>query len=154
MLKQAISEAGYKQAEFARLVGIERPVLSLMCHGHILPNRRTAQAICGLLKKPFWELFDSAQGYLPDCGAEFAAGLCIQRENASQTELILRHLQTKGSITSREANELYGCTRLSGRIWDLRHAGHVIEGTPVTVRNRYGRKCRVTRYTLAQEEKE
>lgn len=39
-------------------------------------------------------------------------------------DLILNHIKTHGSITSKEAFELFGCTRLSARIFDLREKGN------------------------------
>ncbi len=41
----------------------------------------------------------------------------------SQEDVIARHLEQKGSITSMEAFEKYKITRLSGRIFDLRARG-------------------------------
>ncbi len=38
----------------------------------------------------------------------------------TQNEMILHHIKTHGSITTIEAFTLYGVTRLSGRIWELR----------------------------------
>lgn len=44
----------------------------------------------------------------------------------TQNRKVLEHLQRFGSITSREAFIAYDITRLSARIWDLRHEGHPI----------------------------
>ena len=44
----------------------------------------------------------------------------------SQSKLILKHLQVHKTITSMEAISLYGATRLSAIIFDLRKAGHNI----------------------------
>ena len=41
----------------------------------------------------------------------------------SQEDVIARHLEQHGSITSMEAFERYKITRLSGRIFDLRAKG-------------------------------
>ena len=41
----------------------------------------------------------------------------------SQEDVIARHLEQHGSITSMEAFEQYKITRLSGRIFDLRAKG-------------------------------
>ena len=41
----------------------------------------------------------------------------------SQEDVIARHLEKHGSITSMEAFEQYKITRLSGRIFDLRAKG-------------------------------
>jgi hypothetical protein len=37
-----------------------------------------------------------------------------------QNRLILTHLQTGATITALEALKLFGCLRLSARIWDLK----------------------------------
>ena len=44
----------------------------------------------------------------------------------TQNKQILRHLQSGRPITSLEAIRLFGCLRLSGRIYDLRKIGHPI----------------------------
>ena len=41
----------------------------------------------------------------------------------SQEDAVLNHMEQHGSITSLEAIELYGCTRLSAKIYDLKRAG-------------------------------
>jgi hypothetical protein len=38
-----------------------------------------------------------------------------------QSYQILEHMKLFGSITPKEAEQKYGCMRLSARIWDLRH---------------------------------
>ena len=53
-------------------------------------------------------------------------------------DLILNHIKTHGSITSKEAFELFGCTRLSVRIFDLREKGIAIKTENRTEKNRYG----------------
>ena len=66
----------------------------------------------------------------------------------TQNGLILNHLQTYGSITSKEAVELYGCYRLSARIADLRGMGHEIKSTTESGKNRYGESSHWTRHSL------
>ena len=63
-------------------------------------------------------------------------------------ERILRHLMDYGTITSWEAIQEYGCTRLSQYIYLLKKDGYHItcEDEPFT--NRYGEKSRFTRYRL------
>jgi len=41
----------------------------------------------------------------------------------TQRNNILSHLATYGSITPKEALELYGCFRLAARIFELRRGG-------------------------------
>lgn len=66
----------------------------------------------------------------------------------SQCERILRHLQDHGKITTKEAFEDYGITRLSGRIFDLRRAGFRITSTTTAGKNRYGEVTHYTTYRL------
>lgn len=51
----------------------------------------------------------------------------MKETKKSQTELILDYLKTGKSITPMDALQLFGCFRLSGRIWDLRVQGHKIK---------------------------
>lgn len=44
----------------------------------------------------------------------------------SQTQTVLKHLQTHEHITPLEAIGLYGVYRLAARVNDLRNAGHKI----------------------------
>lgn len=73
-----------------------------------------------------------------------------KKSKPTQEELILRYLREHGSMTQLDAYEhLYGtvCTRLSGRILDLRRAGYDIETVYET--NQYG--TRYGRYILHEE---
>ena len=68
----------------------------------------------------------------------------------TQCDRILRHLQDYGQITTMDAFMDYGITRLSGRIWDLRKAGHNITSTTTAGRNRYGEATHYTTYRLEE----
>lgn len=65
-------------------------------------------------------------------------------------ERILQHLEEHGSITSWEAIQIYGCTRLSHYIYELRNDGYDIESETVRGLNRYGEKVHYTRYKLIE----
>ena len=69
----------------------------------------------------------------------------------SQTEMILEHMKRYGGITTKEASDYYGCTRLSARIYDLKQLAYRISDEFVTVKDRYGRKCQVKRYSLEEK---
>lgn len=72
-----------------------------------------------------------------------------ENNKQSQVSMLADHLILNGSITSIEAIELYGCTRLSARIWDLRHKyGMVIEAKQETGKNRFGKTVNYVRYSL------
>ena len=68
----------------------------------------------------------------------------------TQTQRILKHLETVGSITPREALDLFGCMRLGARIWDLKRAGYPIMKTMETRKNRNGERVSYARYTLKE----
>ncbi len=67
-------------------------------------------------------------------------------------EIILRHLQTHGSITSLEAIAQYKCTRLSQYILLLRKDGYNIKNEDVPfVHSVTGKKSSYVRYWLEVE---
>ena len=67
----------------------------------------------------------------------------------SQKEAVLNHLKEYGSITSMEAIQNYGATRLSAIIFNLRYKdGYDIETHMETTKNRYGRSVDYARYVL------
>lgn len=68
-------------------------------------------------------------------------------EPQTQTQAILRHLQSGKAITPLECLQLYGSLRLGGRIYDLRKAGWKIESKMVDV----GNGKHVAEYRLVNE---
>ena len=68
-----------------------------------------------------------------------------------QRQAILEHLQTKGSITSMEAFNMYGATRLPAVVFDLRKMGYDIETHDIVRKNRYGETCTFAKYVLHEE---
>jgi hypothetical protein len=69
----------------------------------------------------------------------------------SQCERILKYMETFGSITTMEAFNVLGVTRLSGRIHDLRQRGYDIESETIESENRYGDKVRYYKYFLKKD---
>ena len=69
----------------------------------------------------------------------------------SQTEAVLQHLQTKGSITSMDAITKYGATRLSAIIFNLRKLGYKIETHMIHSTTRYGNACMYAEYRLKED---
>ena len=65
-----------------------------------------------------------------------------------QTDKILRHIQDHGSITTMEAFNDYGITRLPARIADLRAMGYAIRSQFEAGKNRYGDTISYVRYSL------
>ena len=72
----------------------------------------------------------------------------------SHAQRILEHLESGRSITSLEAINEYGNTRLSASIHALRKAGHHIVGKDIPVVNRYGKTVYVTEYRLIREDED
>ena len=70
----------------------------------------------------------------------------------TQKELIRRHLETYGEITSFDAFREYGCTRVSARIYELRHEdGLIITNERKTAKNRFGEPVHYDVYRIAKE---
>ena len=71
----------------------------------------------------------------------------------TQTSQILEHLKKHGSITSKQAFILYGCTRLSARIYDFRKLGFNIFTIDRHGKTRFGTATRYAEYVLAPEQR-
>lgn len=67
----------------------------------------------------------------------------------TQCEMILRHIEAHGSITSLEAMQEYGIMRLASRITDLKKAGYPIRREMVSRKNRCGETVTFARYSIA-----
>ena len=74
-----------------------------------------------------------------------------KRKN-TKTNDVLEHLRRHGSITSMEAFGLYGATRLSAIIFELRRKGFNISNEWLETTDRYGSTVRFVRYRLKREE--
>jgi hypothetical protein len=70
----------------------------------------------------------------------------------SKTDKILEHLQTYGSITSWEAIQKYGATRLSAIIFELRKK-HRIESVAVQHKDSFGNDLAFSRYVYCGEKR-
>lgn len=69
----------------------------------------------------------------------------------TQNQLILDYLKKHpAGITSMEAFQLFGITRLSARIFNLRDQGNIIASNIIEVNTRYGKK-RIAEYRLISE---
>lgn len=67
---------------------------------------------------------------------------------------VLTHLKEHKTITSWEAIQLYGATRLSAIIYNLRHKGYQIENIWQQGEDRCGNTCRYVMYELRGEKNE
>ena len=63
------------------------------------------------------------------------------------TELLAR-LEIGRTITPKEADDMFACTRLGARIWDLRKRGYPIISERVDGVNKFGDKCHWARYRM------
>lgn len=65
-----------------------------------------------------------------------------------QNERLINYLKSGRGITSKEAADMLGIQRLSGRIFDLKRMGLEIVEAWETSKNRYGDIVRYKRYFL------
>ena len=66
----------------------------------------------------------------------------------TQNERLLAWLKQGRTITPREADDMWGCTRLSARVKDLRNLGHPIISEREDGFNKLGDKCHWARYRM------
>ncbi len=69
----------------------------------------------------------------------------------TKTNQVKQHLLSKGFITSWMAIELYGATRLSAIIFNLRRGGMSIISQPNSTLDRNGNVCNFVKYVLIKE---
>lgn len=69
----------------------------------------------------------------------------------TQNQRILAYINDFGSITQMDALNDLGVMRLASRISDLRSQGYPITSTVESVKNRYGEKCHIKRYSFGKE---
>jgi hypothetical protein len=67
---------------------------------------------------------------------------------ATQCTRVLEWLALGKPLTAEIAKNAMGIARLAARVQDLRDQGNVIHTKIITVRNRFGQKCRVAEYSL------
>lgn len=68
-----------------------------------------------------------------------------------QRDRVLKYIQDFGSITTMQAFQDLGITRLSARIYELKENGYAIKTETVEGKNRYGEKVRYSRYSSYEE---
>lgn len=70
----------------------------------------------------------------------------------NKTLAVKKHLETVGHITSLEAFQLFGATRLSAIIYNLRNAyGMNIRNKTNKTKDRFGHICYFDTYVLVKE---
>ena len=65
----------------------------------------------------------------------------------TQEQKILNSLR-EGDVTQEMVKAAHGISRLAARIYDLKEQGYDITKRMVIVKNRFGEKCSVAKYTL------
>ncbi len=70
----------------------------------------------------------------------------------TQKEIILNHFLKHKSLTSWDSFRLYGDTRLSDKIYQLKKDGYKFEEKWITKKNRNGVKVRFKKYILKKDE--
>lgn len=76
----------------------------------------------------------------------------MEKEKNSQLKMVLKHLEKYGCISSYDAFNRYGITRLSAIIYILRHKYFMnIESKNITTKNRYGNVCNYVNYIIVEE---
>ena len=76
----------------------------------------------------------------------------MTREMRGSKVALIKHFKEHKSITSMEAFQLFGITRLSARIFELRANGYNIETCMVENITRFGEPCRYAKYIFKGEE--
>ena len=66
----------------------------------------------------------------------------------TKKQMVLDHLKNHGSITSMEAIDNYGATRLSAIIFNLRKEGYSIDTLDIKGVDRYGNSVVYGKYVL------
>ena len=68
----------------------------------------------------------------------------------TQNDRILEYISEFGSITQLDALRELGVMRLASRVSDLKRQGYPIISTTESVKNRYGEKCYIKRYSFGE----
>jgi len=71
----------------------------------------------------------------------------------NQVTAVKNYLESGKTLTSMEAFQMFGCTRLSDKIFRLRNKGYVIHSITCECTNRYGDTTRFVRYRLVSSPK-
>lgn len=74
----------------------------------------------------------------------------MSNSKPTQNVRIINYMAEFGGITQLEALRDIGCMRLASRISDLRRRGYIIKSERVAVKNRYGEKSYIKRYSLGE----
>lgn len=74
----------------------------------------------------------------------------MENHNHTQNQRVLDYMHRHGSLTQIEALRDIGVLHLASRISDLLRLGYRVESSTENVKNRFGEKCRIKRYSLGE----
>ena len=69
---------------------------------------------------------------------------------ANDRDLILMHMKEHGSITAKEADDIYGIMRCAARVNELRSMGVAIKTDMVEGKNKRGKTSKFAVYSLME----
>lgn len=73
----------------------------------------------------------------------------------TQLEAVIKYLEDNGSITTYESYSKLFITRLSAKIWELKHKlGYDFDEQWITKKNVYGNTCSFKKYILKGKEEQ
>lgn len=75
----------------------------------------------------------------------------MANKRPSQTNRLLDYLKQFKSITTWEAFQELGITRLSARIFEIKEKGYLIKTESITSKNRFGDSVHFNKYTLIED---
>lgn len=74
----------------------------------------------------------------------------MAKSKLTQGEKIVNYMMEFGGITQLEAIRDLGVMRLASRISDLKKNGIGIRSETITIKNRFGEDCHVSKYSLLE----
>jgi hypothetical protein len=93
------------------------------------------------------------QSPLLNCRGTFLTQKKNKIMKKTKSSQVLKHLQTRKTITSWQAIEMYGATRLSAIIFNLRQKGYIISSIDKKAIDRNGNTTIFSKYELISEPK-
>ena len=75
----------------------------------------------------------------------------MKNKRPTQCQRVLKYMESHVGITQKQADDMLGVSRLSGRVFELKEQGYAITYVWKKVKNRYGEECRVKEYRLVKE---
>ena len=77
----------------------------------------------------------------------------MANKKPSQASRLLDYLKRFGSVTTWEAFQELGITRLSARIFEIKERGYSIKTESIKSKNRFGEPVHFNKYSLLEESK-